>query len=501
MNALIRFGIEQLVKYQLKEWDKSVVNPGLYQEQIFKRLITQSRKTLFGRDHKLDSTNTYSEFCNAVPLRTYEDYLNYINKIKLGEPNVLYPGVPKYFAKSSGTTSSVKLIPVTDNFTKTYSKAGFYMLCSYMRETNNYDLLFGVNLFIQGTPLLEEVNGIKTGVMSGISHYVMPKIIKRKQLPTFETNILLDWEEKINNTVIESLKADLHIIGGIPPWVLMYIDALIDNTQKRCIKEVFPNLILYVAGGVNLEAYRNIIYQKLGSHIHILDTYTASEGFFGFQESINNPAMTICSNNEIFYEFVKYDDYIEKKSIAKRVKLVDIQINTEYVLVVNSLSGLYGYVVGDTIRFIQRHPFKFLVTGRIAQFTSLFGEHIIASEVHNAINLVINKFNLTIRAFTIAPKLVSQIGQSHLECWIEFNQTPVDLVQIAADINLKLCQQNWAYKNFIEGKVIDTIKIISVQPKVFERCFLKEKIINGQNKISVLSNNRELVNRLESYRL
>ncbi len=499
MKSIINFGIRQYAALNLKRWDETVNHPERFQQAIFEDLLHLAKDTEFGKEHGFDQIKSYEEYCKAVPLRTYEDFLPYVDKILEGNDNVLFPGRPKYFAKSSGTTSNIKFLPVYDTFSKTYSRGGMNILFSYMRETKNYDIVMGTNLLIQGSPLLDDINGFKLGRMSGISHYLMPQLIKRKQLPSYETNIIADWEDKVNQIVEESIGSDLRIIGGLPPWISMYFDRLSDKTQKTLISDIFPNLQLYIHGGVNIEPYRQLLNDKIGKQIHTLDTYTASEGFFGFQESLGSTDMTLCTDSGIFYEFVALDEYRKNSVNPKRLKLTEVEANIDYVIILNTMSGLWGYVLGDTIRFTTCGPYRFIISGRVSQFTSLFSEHVIESEVRTALEAAIEEFGFSVRAFTVAPRLLSQSSQSHHEWWIEFDKTPLDIEAIQDLIDAKMCAQNHCYSDSIKGKVISPLKIIQVKPKGFERCFLEDGKIDGQNKIPVLANDRVLVERLEDF--
>ncbi len=260
----------------LKQWDKSIQNPNKYQQAIFNRIIKKGKDSSFGRDHNFESINNYDDFCKQVPLRTYDGFLPYIERIKAGEEDVLYPGSPSYFAKTSGTTSGVKYIPLYNEYIKIYAKAGKQMIYNYLRETQDFEVLAGKNLFLQGSPLLDNIGKIKVGRMSGISYHIMPKIIKRKQLPSYQTDIMQDWEAKVKQIVKESKTSDIQMIGGIPPWIMMYFDYLSASCQHKLIKDIYPKLKLYIHGGVNIEPYRKLLAAKIGKTIHTIDTYTAS---------------------------------------------------------------------------------------------------------------------------------------------------------------------------------------------------------------------------------
>ena len=498
MKRILHFGLKKYVAHVLKDWDNSIQNPEEYQENIFLDLIRKAEETQFGKDHNFKDIQTYEEYCEAVPLRTYEDFSKYIEQVKRGEADVLYPGKPKYFAKTSGTTAQVKLIPVTEDYIKNFSKAGLNVIFSYMRMSQNYDIVFGRNMLLQGSPILEDINGIKTGRMSGISYYILPKLLKKNRLPSYENNIIADWEEKVKAIVKQTAKEDLRILGGIPPWIMMYFDYLSEETKEQYIKNIFPKLQLYIHGGVNFEPYKKMLFEKIGRRIDTLDTYTASEGFLGFQESLDDPAMTLCTDTGVFYEFVELEEYRLNKK-PKRIKLAAIELGKDYVIILNTHAGLYGYVIGDTIRFTQRNSYKFLFTGRVSQYISMFGEHLIAIEVENAIQHASLKFGFKTRGFTIAPNLQSTTNLSHHEWWIAFEELPENLEEIEYEIDEHICKQNHLYSDLIEGKVISRLKIIPVKNKGFEQCFLEAGKMDGQNKIPSLSNNRKLVDLLKPY--
>ncbi|MFK7810273.1 MAG: GH3 auxin-responsive promoter family protein [Saprospiraceae bacterium] len=499
MKSLIKFGLKKYASFHLKKWDDSVLYPEKYQAEVFNQLIREAANTQFGKEHNFDAIESYEDFCESVPLRSYEELAPYITRIKEGEEDVLYPGKPKYFSVSSGTTSSVKYIPVTDAFVKTYTKSGLHLLFSYFRQTDNYDMIFGKNMMLQGSPELEDINGVLAGRMSGVSYHIMPQVLKGNRLPSYETNTIADWDEKIRTIAEETSTKNLQILGGIPPWIMMYFDYLSAHTKEKLIKDVFPNLKLYIHGGVNFAPYRQLIFDKIGKEIDTLDTYTASEGFLGFQENLGHPEMTLCSNNGIFYEFVEVEDY-RKNKYPKRLRLSEVQKDTDYLIILNTISGMWGYIIGDLIRFSDTRPYQFSITGRLSQYTSLFGEHLIESEVRIVLKAASEQFNFKTRAFTVAPNLLLETQHSHHEWWIDFVETPSNLAEIAKMMDEKLGRLNHLYADLINGKVISSLKIIPIQSKGFEKCFMENGKIDGQNKISVLSNNRELVSQLEKYK-
>jgi hypothetical protein len=338
--------------------------------------------------------------------------------------------------------------------------------------------------------------------MSGISYHLVPKVLKPTQKPSYETNIIADWEEKVRRIAEETGKMDLSIVAGIPPWVMMYFDELLSQKKKKTIAEVFPNLKLYIHGGVNFEPYRQLVYEKIGKKIDTLDTYTASEGFMGFQETVDELGMTLCPNNGIFYEFVPIEEVKKTNShdLPTRLRLADIELNRDYALVLNSMSGLWSYLIGDTVRFVDKKPYRFVITGRVAEFTSLFGEHIIEAEVRAAIQEAIQQLDIRVKYFTVAPFLSPQHGCSHHQWWIEFQKPPKNMADLEQLLNQSLCRQNPYYKDLIDGKILEPARVIAVREAGFNQCLYESGKIDGQNKVPLLSNNRRLADALEHFK-
>ncbi|MFM2269806.1 MAG: hypothetical protein RL757_3247 [Bacteroidota bacterium] len=499
---MLNFLLKYFVKYHKNRWDEEKNNAVQYQERIFQELLRRGVHSQFGQEHDFGSIKTYQDWCEKVPLRDYDAFIPYIEKIKAGESDVLFPGKPRYFAKSSGTVAGVKYLPITKTFAQTYAKSGVAMLCTYADATKNYRLLLSPRLLIQGSPILTNINGVLTGRMSGISYHLVPKVLKPTQKPSYETNIIADWEEKVRRIAEETGKMDLSIVAGIPPWVMMYFDELLSQKKKKTIAEVFPNLKLYIHGGVNFEPYRQLVYEKIGKKIDTLDTYTASEGFMGFQETVDELGMTLCPNNGIFYEFVPIEEVKKTNShdLPTRLRLADIELNRDYALVLNSMSGLWSYLIGDTVRFVDKKPYRFVITGRVAEFTSLFGEHIIEAEVRAAIQEAIQQLDIRVKYFTVAPFLSPQHGCSHHQWWIEFQKPPKNMADLEQLLNQSLCRQNPYYKDLIDGKILEPARVIAVREAGFNQCLYESGKIDGQNKVPLLSNNRRLADALEHFK-
>lgn len=491
--------LKPFVQYQKQRWDHEKNNPLLYQERVFQQLLCQGGQSDFGREHGFAAIKNHRDWRRRVPLRDYDAFIPYIERIKAGAKDVLYPGKPRFFAKSSGTVANVKYLPVTHASAQTYAKSGLAMLCTYAENNKAYDLLLKPRLFVQGSPELTDISGILTGRMSGISYHLIPALLKPFQKPSYATNILPDWEEKVRRIAQETARSGLHVLAGIPPWVMMYFDQLMAQEQKNTIADIFPRLQLYIHGGVNFEPYRKLVFEKIGKAIDTLDTYTASEGFLGFQETAGDQGMTLCPNNGMFYEFIPVNEM--SSNDPNRLRLEEIDIDRDYALVLNTLSGLWSYIIGDTIRFVAKNPYRFVVTGRVQEFTSLFGEHIIEEEVRAAIQEATTKLDVRVKYFTVAPFLSGEQGHSHHEWWIEFEEPPHRLDVLAQTLNQSLCRQNPYYKDLIDGKILEPARVITVQPNGFHQCLSDSGKMDGQNKVSLLSNNRRLADALERFRI
>jgi hypothetical protein len=469
------------------------------QEQLLRRLLAQARGTEYGREHGFSKIKNHHDLCRQVPLRDYDAYIPYMERIQAGVPDVLAPGKPRYFAKSSGTVANVKYLPVTAAAADTFAQSGIQMLCAYARHTGDYRTLLRTRLFVQGSPELDAQNGILVGRMSGISYHLVPKLLRPFQKPSFETNTVKDWGQKVARIARETSQSDLRILAGIPPWVMMYFDELMELEGKSCVADIFPNLGLYIHGGVNFEPYRELIRNKVGRDIHTLDTYTASEGFFGFQEMDGDGAMTLHCDNGVYYEFTPAEEAYRDN--PTRLTLADVEVGKDYALILNTLSGLWGYIIGDKIRFVDKNPYRFVVTGRVQEFTSLFGEHVIEQEVRNAMREATERFDLRIKYYTVAPRLHAEQGRSHHEWWIEFAEMPEIITPVAETIDRSLCRQNPYYKDLIEGNILASARIVPVLPNGFEQSLMASGKMDGQNKVSLLANNRKFADCLAPYKM
>jgi len=468
------------------------------QEQIFKYLIREGSKTHFGKDHHLAEGMSYAEFVQAVPIRDYEQLKPYIELIKQGKHNILWKGLPIYFAKTSGTTSGTKYIPITKDSISNHIGSARNALLNYMYETGNHAFADGKMIFLSGSPVLERIAGIPTGRLSGIVNHHIPAYLRRNQLPSFETNCIEDWEAKLDRIVAETIAQDMRLISGIPPWMQMYFDRL-QHQSGKYIKDLFPHFSVLVHGGVNFEPYKARLFNSIGKSIHTIETFPASEGFFAFQNSQQEEGLLLNTNSGIFFEFVPAAEIFQEN--PRRLSLKDVQLGVNYALLINSNAGLWGYNIGDTVKFVSLDPFKVVVSGRIKHFISAFGEHVIGEEVEYAMKQAAAVAQVKVTEFTVAPMVQKQDGQqSYHEWFIEFDEEPTDLAAFAQLLDIHLQQKNIYYQDLITGNILSPLKITPLQKNGFIEYMKSIGKLGGQNKVPRLSNDRSLADALAPFK-
>ncbi|MGI8893432.1 MAG: GH3 family domain-containing protein, partial [Bacteroidia bacterium] len=428
----------------------------------------------------------------------YEDFEKYITKIKAGENDVLWPGKPVYFAKSSGTTSGVKYIPITNESIPNHINSARNALLLYIYHTGKAHFIDKKLIFLSGSPEMEKAGEILTGRLSGIVNHHVPKYLRSNQMPGYETNCIEDWETKVDKIAEETLAEDMSLISGIPPWVQMYFDKLQEKTGKK-IKDIFPNFDLFVYGGVNYEPYRQKLEQSIGKRIDSLELYPASEGFIAMQDTPQNQGLLLIINSGIFYEFIPVDQYFEEN--PERFSLKDVQTGVNYALILSTNAGLWGYSIGDTVEFVSKNPYRLIVTGRIKHFISAFGEHVIGKEVEDAFLKAALEEKVEATEFTLAPQVNPAEGLPYHEWFIEFDRVPENLERLSLKIDKNLQNQNIYYKDLIDGKILRPLKITLVSKDGFINYMKSKGKLGGQNKVPRLSNDRILADELQPFLL
>lgn len=467
------------------------------QEKIFSQLIEKARNTRFGKEHGFQSIKNHLDYCNNVPVREYEEFKPYIQAIQEGDKAVLWPGTPKYFCKTSGTTSGTKYIPITSHSIGNHIRTARNALFHYVSQKKDSNIFDGKMLFLSGSPVLDSRGSIPVGRLSGIVNHEIPAWFQKNKLPSYELNCIEPWEAKVEAIVKNIAKEDVRVISGIPPWVQMLFEKLLEYTGKSSIGEVFPNLELYIHGGVNFAPYAAKVNEWVGKEIDLLETYPASEGFIAFQDQIGDPAMQLVVNDGIFFEF------IEKHQVAfpnaRRLSLKDVRLGEDYAIVLSTNAGLWSYLIGDLVRFESLNPYKIRVSGRISQFISAFGEHVIGSEIDQAISFAQKAHHFDVVEFTVAPQVSpSDNPHPYHEWFIEFSEIPKNLNEIALTINSRLCELNSYYKDLIDGKLLDTLKIRPVRKNAFLNYMRRIGRLGEQFKVHRLSNDRKVVDDLSN---
>lgn len=469
-------------------------NPVESQQNVFIDLIRQAKNTQFGIDHNFDKIKTFQDFSREVPIRDYEELKSYIDRVVNGEPNILWKGKPLYFAKTSGTTSGAKYIPLTAASMPYHIEAARNAILLYIHETGNTDFVDGKMIFLQGSPILEEKKGIQFGRLSGIVAHFVPKYLQKNRMPSWDTNCIEDWETKVNAIVEETFHENMTVISGIPSWVQMYFEKLYQKGGKP-VGEIFKNFNLFIYGGVNYEPYRAKFENLIGRKVDSIELFPASEGFFAYQDSQKEKGMLLLLNAGIFYEFIKTDEF--SSSNPRRYTIGEVEIGVNYVLIISTNAGLWGYNIGDTVQFTSLKPYRVIVSGRVKHYISAFGEHVISKEVESAIQQAVEGTLVRINEFTVAPQITPEKGLPYHEWFIEFEKEPDDLEGFALKIDKAMRKQNIYYDDLIVGKVLRELVITKVKKNGFQNYMKSIGKLGGQNKIQRLSNDRNLVNLLE----
>lgn len=468
------------------------------QEKLLFSFLNTAQKTLFGREHDFENITSVKEFQEKVPVADYEDLKPYIEKVKRGQRNILWTDTPEYFAKTSGTTSGSKYIPISKEGMP-YQVAGAQSaLFHYIAKKGNADFVNGKMIFLQGSPELEEVFGIKTGRLSGIVAHHIPNYLQKNRLPSWETNMMDDWEAKVGKIVEETEKENMTLISGIPPWLIMYFEKLIEKNGKK-IKQLFPNLQLIVTGGVNYEPYREKMEELLGGKVDIVQTFPASEGFFAFQDDYTKEGLLLLTNHGIFYEFIPLEQY--GKPDAQRLTIKEVELHKDYALILTTNSGLWAYSIGDVVRFIDKNPHRILVSGRTKHFTSAFGEHVIAFEVEEALKAALEKHPAQITEFHLAPEVNPENGLPYHEWFIEFEKEPENLHQFKNELDDQLRKRNTYYDDLISGNILQKLKISRLSKNAFQEYAKSQGKLGGQNKTPRLANDRKIADLLKIYKI
>jgi hypothetical protein len=486
-------------RYIVSKEQRWIQNPIETTQKDFFKLINQGKKTAFGKEHDFENIHSYEDFKKRVPIRDYEGLKHYVERIMTGEKDVLWPGSPLYFCKTSGTTSGTKYIPLTKDSMPNHIHSARNALLHYIVDSGNSHFVDGKMIFLQGSPVLNSKGKIPTGRLSGIVANFVPKYLQKNRMPSYETNCIEDWETKVNAIVQETMKEDMRLISGIPSWVQMYFERLISQSGKESISQLFPHFSLFVYGGVNYEPYREQFQRLIGSQVDSIELYPASEGFIAYQDKQDHKGLLLVLNSGIFYEFIPVESFHEED--PERISLADVRLNVNYVIIINNNAGLWGYNIGDTVQFVSLDPYRIIVSGRIKHFISSFGEHVIGKEVEYAMVEAQSVFSASVVEFTVAPQVNPQDGLPFHEWFIEFAKEPEDMKGFKHALDKELQKQNSYYYDLIQGQVLQELKITKIEKNGFNSYMKSIGKLGGQNKVPRLSNDRKIADELENYKL
>ena len=483
-----KYILKFLAKRQYKLSQLSEKNSVIDQWRVFKKIIELGKGSKFAKDHNLNGLS-YKEYKKKIPLFDYEKLAPYISLISAGEKNILTKGSPMYFAVTSGTTSGTKYIPLTKNMLASQTRSVKELLLLYSHQTGQYDFSGSAMMFIQGSPKLSRFNKIPYAKLSGITARHIPFYLKKNRLPTMKTNLIKDWDLKLSKIVEETIGKDLKILGGIPPWVITYFEKLLQTTNKKRVLDVFPNLKLYIHGGTSFDNYKSNFLNMCGD-IDTLEVYPASEGFFGYQNKINDSDLLLLTNHGVFYEFIELSEF--KCNNFERRCLEDVQVGIDYVMIVSTISGLWGYNTGDTIRFTSLKPYRFVFSGRASQFCSAFGEHVIEKEVQTALKNCVLELGGVVSEFTVCPDFGDDSKKPCHNWYVEFGNKPNKVEAFELMLNKEMEKQNPYYKDLIHSGVIGRLELYCVKRGGFNSYMKSIGKFGGQNKCPHLSNNNKI---------
>ena len=480
---------------------RRAMDPVATQQAVLNELVRFGGDTAFGREHRLYEVRDHAGLQHAVPLRDYEGFRPYIDRVRFGEDDVLWPGKPLYLCKTSGTTSGAKYIPITKESLRNHIGSARRALLAYIAHSGQADFVNGKMIFLQGSPVLDTHGHIPIGRLSGIVANHVPRYLLRNRMPSFRTNSIPDWETKVEAIVTETLRADMRLISGIPAWVQMYFERLLARTGNANVKEVFPDFSLFVYGGVNYAPYRSRMETLIGGSVPSVELFPASEGFIAYQDKSHEEGLLLVLDNGIYYGFlpINADRHpgLEPGSRQPRVlSIAEVVIGVQYALVLYTNAGLWGYEIGDTIKFVSLSPPRIVVTGRTKHFTSAFGEHVIAEEVEGALKDAMADAPCEVAEFTVAPQLAPAEGLPYHEWFIEFAAAPNDRTRFEEVMDAALQRRNPYYKDLITGKVLRPLVVRSLPRGAFAGWMKARGMNDAQSKVPRLANDRKYVEGL-----
>jgi len=490
--------ISRLARMRLLGVQNWVSFPLLAQRNILQHLVTQAQYTEFGRKYKFSRLFTVKDFKKRVPIHEYDDLKPYITRMMAGEENILWNTPINWFAKSSGTTSDKsKFIPISEESLKDiHFKGSKDVLSHYYKNFPDSDLLTGKSLVVGGSHQVYSLDeDIQYGDLSAVLMQNTPFWGHWIRTPELSIALLDEWENKIERLAQNTIHENVTSLAGVPTWTIILIKRILEISGKKTLKEVWPNLELYMHGGVSFKPYREQINQLIGGPINYLEMYNASEGFFAAQNMPDDEGLLLYTDHGIFYEFLPVEEY--RKPDARTIGLGSVELNKNYALVISTNGGLWRYLLGDTIQFTSLKPFKIKVTGRLKHFMNAFGEEVIIDNADNAIAVASDKTGAVVNDYTAAPIFFGEKNNGAHEWLIEFEVLPEDLKEFSMQLDEALKSVNSDYeakrhKNIALGPPV----VHALKPGIFNTWLKSKGKLGGQHKVPRLSNERTMIDEI-----
>ncbi len=473
-------------------------HPAAAQREVLQSLITDAQYTVFGKQYNFAKMFTVKEFKQRVPLSDYEQMSPYIERMMKGEENVLWNTPVNWFAKSSGTSNDKsKFIPVSEESLKeNHFKASKDVLTKYYNNFPSSNLLTGKSLVVGGSHQISQLSeDIQCGDLSAVLMQNSPFWGQWLRTPELSIALLDEWENKIEQLAQATSVENVTMLAGVPTWTLLLLKRILEITQKQTIKEVWPNLELYINGGVSFIPYRHQFEAIIGKPINYLEIYNASEGFIAGQEKPDADGMLLFTEHGIFYEFMPLEEY--KKSHPKTMGLKAVQLNKNYAIVISTTGGLWRYVMGDTVEFTSLNPYRIKITGRLKHYMNAFGEEVIVDNADHAIAAAANKTNAIVKDYTAAPIHFTANSNGAHEWLIEFDKAPENLAVFTKEMDAALKAVNSDYEAKRYKNIALRMPVVhALKPGTFTAWLRTKGKVGGQHKVPRLSNERKIVDEI-----
>ena len=469
------------------------------QMSVLKRMLTEARDTQWGRQHHFAEIRTYEQFAASTPLTNYDDLKSYIDRMRHGECDVLWPGRVQWYAKSSGTTNDKsKFIPVSKQELKdTHYAGGFDSVALYLHNNPDSRLFDGRALILGGSHAPNyNLKHSLVGDLSAILIENINPLVNLVRIPKKETALLADFEEKRERIIRESKKKDVTNLSGVPSWMLSVLVRVMELSGKQHLEEVWPNLEVFFHGGIAFTPYRSQYEQLITSpRMHYMETYNASEGFFGMQNDPTDPSLLLMLDYGIFYEFIPMSEMDKEHPTV--LPLWEVETGCNYAMVISTSSGLWRYMIGDTVRFTSKAPYKFVITGRTKFFINAFGEELIVDNAERGLAQACAATGAEVKEYTAAPVFMDNEGKCHHQWLIEFAQQPADLDIFAQQLDQALQAINSDYEaKRYKDITLQRLQIVKARPGLFNDWLKQQGKLGGQHKVPRLSNTRNYIEQL-----